>query len=846
MAFPTGWGRKQKITIQSSQVAGSGSHSNFTFLVTLDHLNSEVVDTGGYSALATGGDIRFSSDSGGSTQLACEIVNFATHASPSSRACEIWVKVPSVSTSVNTDLYVWYNKAGESQPSVSDAYGRNAVWSGFDFLSHDMITDSTGNNTVTQNNAGTVVDSAWGSNAHQFDGSVDYHTATVTGITVDANTTLSMWGKPGGGDTFPRAVYIRDSSDWMAMGIDTDFSDGCWAFFSGSGSSSGSGDETNGTEGSGSWQHVVGKHSAVQTGQSIRVDKTTFDNNYSGWSPGVSTARMDIGRRSDDSNYYNGAMAWLGIRSGLISDDILDTEYNNQYNPSGFASAGTSEFITPLASIDSAGHTQIADNVVVTGGATPIEYVGGVSNSLGSNATAISLSLPTYQADDFALAFCYGDEAGTIGTWTETTAGGWTQLREDNHQTGRDRVTALFYKKLSGSETNPTFAFSASEEHSVSINIFRNVDPSTPFDVAETVLSNQNDATPPNAAITTAHDHAGLVLFHASTHDDIDTAGAPLGYTLATAINGQAFDHRQQVVAYQLGTGSAGLKSPGDWTHSVSVAATAEYSCYTVALRMAVDAEASLALSDSDHAHMVDAVALNQVHGLTLAGATHAHSVAIDGIIEHKTLITSQTVHTVISDSVTFNVSAALVPSNTQHGHTGEALLLNQDHAVVLNDGFHDFSSPQVTIGVAGSLGVHSSIHGLLSSGLNLGYSIDLVVDDGESGHFGDAVFFHQIHVLAVANLNHAQSVENIVFSTLINGEGAAHDMGSDVITMSQSHVLGDLGDRLNHNAGMPYVRPPPGLWSLVGEVITSWSEQSQASSNWTEQAKSTDEWSDQ
>ena len=44
MAFPDGWGRKQKITIQSSKVSGSGSHSDFPILVTLDHLNKRISD----------------------------------------------------------------------------------------------------------------------------------------------------------------------------------------------------------------------------------------------------------------------------------------------------------------------------------------------------------------------------------------------------------------------------------------------------------------------------------------------------------------------------------------------------------------------------------------------------------------------------------------------------------------------------------------------------------------------------------------------------------------------------------------------------------------------------------
>lgn len=42
MAFPTGWARKQAITIQSSQV-GSGGVTDFDMLITRDHLDDEVV-----------------------------------------------------------------------------------------------------------------------------------------------------------------------------------------------------------------------------------------------------------------------------------------------------------------------------------------------------------------------------------------------------------------------------------------------------------------------------------------------------------------------------------------------------------------------------------------------------------------------------------------------------------------------------------------------------------------------------------------------------------------------------------------------------------------------------------
>lgn len=126
-SFPSGWGRRQKITINSAEVAGTGSHTDFTAKITLGHLAESVIDAGSNSALNGGGDIRFSSDSAGATQLACEIVNFVTNATYASRKCEIWVKIPSLSTSVDTDIYIWYNKTGETQPAVTGTYMANVI-----------------------------------------------------------------------------------------------------------------------------------------------------------------------------------------------------------------------------------------------------------------------------------------------------------------------------------------------------------------------------------------------------------------------------------------------------------------------------------------------------------------------------------------------------------------------------------------------------------------------------------------------------------------------------------------------------------------------------------------------
>lgn len=153
MAF-SGWGRKCALVIQSSQVAST--LTNFPLLLTKDTLPSEMFDAdGSYPALSTGGDIRFSSDSAGNTQLPCEIEYFVTDNDPANGKAVIWVKVASISSSANTTIYVWYNKSGESQPGRATTYGLENVWnSNYKLVMHlnqsptnavDEILDSTSN-----------------------------------------------------------------------------------------------------------------------------------------------------------------------------------------------------------------------------------------------------------------------------------------------------------------------------------------------------------------------------------------------------------------------------------------------------------------------------------------------------------------------------------------------------------------------------------------------------------------------------------------------------------------------------------------------------------------------------
>ena len=124
MAFPTGWGRLCAITIDKDEV--DANLSNFTVVLSEAGLPSEMFDAdGSHPALEGGGDIRFSSDEGGLTQLPCDIRAFHIDNDPANGYADIAVKVASVSSSTNTVIYIWYNKSGESQPAAADAYGQH-------------------------------------------------------------------------------------------------------------------------------------------------------------------------------------------------------------------------------------------------------------------------------------------------------------------------------------------------------------------------------------------------------------------------------------------------------------------------------------------------------------------------------------------------------------------------------------------------------------------------------------------------------------------------------------------------------------------------------------------------
>lgn len=200
-------------------------------------------------------------------------------------------------------------------------------------------------------------------------------------------------------------------------------------------------------------------------------------------------------------------------------------------------------------------------------------------------AQSLTFAIPvTAQAGDLLLVFVKQSENTTAGVWADDGGGqGYVRAAYDRFTPGRDQETAVYWKIHSGTETDPTFNWGGgvNEPMSGSMHVYRGVDQSNPIQDIQSAI-NQNDTTPPNAAVTTTAGHT-VICFHAATHDDISAPAPPTGFTMRAQVwAGTADDHRNHFVADFTST-ITGTYTPPDWQHTV-LNNTPEYICYTLSL----------------------------------------------------------------------------------------------------------------------------------------------------------------------------------------------------------------------------------------------------------------------
>jgi hypothetical protein len=348
--------RKQVITIQASEV--DGALTDFPVLVTRVHLDDEIVDpSGGNAAQTDGGDLKFYSDSALTNRIACEVVQFEHDSSTGAddAAIQVWVLVPSVSASVDTDFWVTYNETA-SQPAANATYGSQAVWAGNYAAVYHMEQDPSGSapqilDSTSNANHGTSAGSMTSGdlvagqvgNGLDFDGSNDHISATfatpvgdrtyevlfkptngldsstgatfqaLTGAFIDSgNRDQFFYTRQGGGNNLEYSLAVGGGFS-VPLSYSHDFPANVWA-------------SAAVTRSGNNWGMFV-DGSSVDTGTDSTVSTSGSRTLY-------------IGQEGSGS-YFPGVVGEYRISSVARSADWLDACYSNQFTPGTFAVKGT-------------------------------------------------------------------------------------------------------------------------------------------------------------------------------------------------------------------------------------------------------------------------------------------------------------------------------------------------------------------------------------------------------------------------------------------------------------------------------------------------------------------------
>jgi hypothetical protein len=132
VSFPTGWAHRVPIAVDHTQI--DSDLTDFTVVITdemaavLSAVDGPLDADGTRPSINGGGDVRFSADEAGTQRLAVDVREWVTNNNPASGSLEVAVRVPTVSSSTDTTIYLWWGKAGETQPAPGDPFGQYAAY----------------------------------------------------------------------------------------------------------------------------------------------------------------------------------------------------------------------------------------------------------------------------------------------------------------------------------------------------------------------------------------------------------------------------------------------------------------------------------------------------------------------------------------------------------------------------------------------------------------------------------------------------------------------------------------------------------------------------------------------
>ncbi len=322
-----GFGASKTITIDHTKVGASNS-TDFPLLVSGTYAYLATVAHGGSVQNASGFDVGFYSDAGLTSKLDWETVRWVD----TTGEVVYWVRVPTVSHTVDTVIYLGYGNAA----ITTDQSNATGVWDTATGIVHHLedgsslsLADATsnGNNgTGTGSPAATTGKVGGGAS---LDTSSYYHLAyTAAGGSPVSNGTVSFWvkkiadgatnglfswaGAPTSGTPF---ILIQDDNGTLKFYVDSNYR------------------ETSQTLTTGVWVHLA-VTLATDTTWKFYLNASLLST-YSG---GVSNRNVgdNVYVGTGFNGFGNAAFDEVRVARTTRSPDWITAEYNNQSSPSTF------------------------------------------------------------------------------------------------------------------------------------------------------------------------------------------------------------------------------------------------------------------------------------------------------------------------------------------------------------------------------------------------------------------------------------------------------------------------------------------------------------------------------
>ena len=349
LAQPSGYGFGKKIEISSNIVSGSNDLTDFPVYLEFTDPDLRSVSNGGHLQSINGFDILFTLPDC-TTPVLFQIENY----DPTTGSLTAWARVPVLSASANTSIFMYYGNSGAtSNPSSSSTWTSNyeGVWHMNNDPSSSSLIDYSGNGvdgTSFGNMTSSDLVTGKLGNAIDFDGSNDYfalankfytNSGEIPQLTVSAwiNTTYSNSSMSSNW-----SILDFDRSEYYNMFI---HGDGRLGFATRAGGINDSYAGSTGDLNDGNWHHVVGVFNG--TSKLLYIDGSlalTVSNPHGGASLGTGANRFGfIGDGSEatsfngnrNNRYYDGMYDEIRFTNNSLSSDWIATEYNNQNNPAG-------------------------------------------------------------------------------------------------------------------------------------------------------------------------------------------------------------------------------------------------------------------------------------------------------------------------------------------------------------------------------------------------------------------------------------------------------------------------------------------------------------------------------